>query len=80
MLCAEDYGRNPVVTMGVGSDARMRRDAKHDGIYARLVWIAFENNGLDSANASASRARIAHLRELVSCGSESFFVSAASTA
>ncbi len=51
MPCAGDYDRNPVVTMGVGSDARMCRDAKHDGIYARLVWIALQNNGLDSANA-----------------------------
>src|SRR2546430_16569581 len=25
--------------------------AKHDGIYACLVWIALQNNGLDSANA-----------------------------
>ena len=51
MPCAGDYVRNPVVTMGVGSDARMCRDPKHDGIYARLVWIALQNNGLDSANA-----------------------------
>lgn len=34
-------------------------------VYARLVWIALQNNGLDSANVGASRARIAHWRELV---------------
>ena len=51
MPCAGDYGRNPIVTMGVRSDLCMCRDAKHDGMYARLFWIALQNNGLDSANA-----------------------------
>src|SRR5690242_7246846 len=49
--CARDYSRNPVVTMRVRSNARLCRDAKHDGIYARLVRIALQNNGLDSSNA-----------------------------
>src|ERR1700676_2573010 len=74
MLCAGDYGRNPVITMGVCSVACVCRDAKHDGIYPCLIWIALQNNRLDSTNAGASLARIAHLRELVFCGSKSFFV------
>src|SRR5437016_14355232 len=46
MPCAGDYGRNPVVTMRVGSDAHMCREAKNDGIYARIVCIDILNNGM----------------------------------
>src|SRR5258708_2819768 len=77
MPCAGDYSRNPVVTMGVGGDARMCRDAKHDGIYPCLVWIALQNDGLDSPYASASRARIGLWRKIVLYRSDSFLVCAA---
>src|SRR5438876_2599700 len=50
MSCAGDYGRNPVVTMGVGRDARMCRNVKHDGICAPLVWVVFLNKCLVCAN------------------------------
>jgi hypothetical protein len=51
MPCAGDYRRNPVVTMGVRCDACMCWHAKHNGINAWLVWIALQNDGLDSPYA-----------------------------
>ena len=56
MPSAGDYGCDPVVAVGVRSDLRMCRDAKHDGIYTCLVGIAFENHGLDAGNTGTSRA------------------------
>src|SRR5260370_40242247 len=67
--------------MRVLSDARVSWYAQHDGVYPSLVWIAFQNNSLYTANTGAPGARIASLRELIFGGSKSLFSRvAASTA
>src|SRR5579863_1166807 len=73
MPCARDHRCNPVIPMGVRSNACMCWNAQHDGIYASLVWIAFQNNSLYTANTGAPSARIASLRELIFGGSKSLF-------
>ena len=39
---AGDYGRHPIVAMGVRRDLRMRRHAKHNCVHTRLIRITFE--------------------------------------
>src|SRR5271155_1524544 len=71
--CAGDYGRDAVITMGVGRDFRVCGDAQHDCVYARLIRVTFEYHGLNSSHAGTPRAWIASLRELVFRGTEALF-------
>ena len=69
--------RNPIISMGVRRDARVRRHAKHYGVHAGLIRIAFQDNCLYAADSRTPSTRIAPLRKLILFRSKAFFADVA---
>src|SRR5207244_11601515 len=74
---ARDYGRDPVIAMGVRRNLCVGGHAQHDRVDARLVRITFEHHGLNSANPGTASAGITLLRELLLGWRKTLFVEGA---
>src|ERR1700733_9422769 len=70
---AGDYGRHPVIAMGVRCNLRMRWHAKHNCVHTRLIRITFEDHSLNSSHPGTACARIPVLWKLVLGGSKTPF-------
>src|SRR5207302_3032843 len=70
---SRDYGRNPVIAMGVRRNLRMCWHAQHDCVNPRCVRITFEHHSLNPSNSRTAGPGITMLRELTLGGSETLF-------